>query len=1529
MKVFVCNEKKLDIIDLPLKIEGVFWVNDLDNHNEPIVSIEAVDGNWVIKGNINYAIVSDTMELSNAILEPNHLYYIKGDTIKKPIYVTSDFDDTFSLYQIKDGVNQFTIGRTNSTITFQSPYLSENSITIVFMNGVFKAIKAKTEEVYFHHLRYFDQEIYFNNSDEIFLYGLRIILLKKYIFINNPLGQVRVDTATFFPLKFSFYDVPYTPIKELPLFKEDDYYVRAPRIRRFIENYEIDIASPPQKEQEEDMPVILLLGPMLTMGATSVTTLATVFLRIANGEATWANSWASIVVAVVMLMGTILWPTLTRKWKKKQRIKKNFKRIEKYTAYIEGKKKELNEQLQLQTAILHENLLSLDECYNIILKKEHFLWERKAIQRDFLTVRIGIGDVDAKIDIHYSEEDFVMEEDDMKNLASTVVNHSKVLKEVPISYSFNNVNVTAVVGQGNLLNTMINNIMLQLITYYGYDELKIVTFTNTENVDSWEYLKFIPHAFNDEKTLRFFATNEDEATILNDYLMQEFIKRANAEQAALEKEDKEKDSTDDDDQDNQQIYAPYYLIFTDDFPSIRKLPLIEAMLKNDLHLGFSLVVRENRLRRLPSECQNFINVTGEKSTVMSLEPSKNFQKTYRTEVSGKYAMSLCAQILSNIPVETESSSHYLPDSISFLDMYRVGKVEQLNIFNRWRMNDSTKTLRAMVGVNDTNGPVYLDLHEKKHGPHGLIAGTTGSGKSEFIITYILSLALNFSPDDVAFILIDYKGGGLAGAFDNPSNGVELPHLVGSITNLDKNELNRSLVSIDSELKRRQEKFNKAREELGESTIDIYKYQKFYHEGKLKEAIPHLFIISDEFAELKAQQPEFMDNLISAARIGRSLGVHLILATQKPSGVVNDQIWSNTRFRVCLKVQSASDSNEMLKNPDAASIKQAGRFYLQVGYDEVYVLGQSGYAGANYIPKETTNEEVDRSVNFVSNVLEIYKTVNEEKNETNVSAEGDQITNILQYITNLAKQENIHAKKLWYPNIPGVVYLNALIKKYAFKKDANEVVCILGEYDDPSMQRQDLLTLHLNELGNTVIYGLSGVGREMMLKTIMFSTSLFYTTSDINYYLLDFGSESMRVFGSLPQVADMAFSSDEEKVDKLIEFILKQIELRKELFADYNGEYKNYCKSNEKIPILCFIINNLESFKETYTTYDDTLIKIAREGPRYGVISIITTTSQSGLLSKYLRNFGNIFVMDMNTKDDYVSILGKIGNVYPASYDGRGLFKKEIAYEFQTALVYDNDNLVNYVKAASKKLSDTLTYKPIKVPVLPKKVLIDDLLPYVNFLEDVPIGMDRNTIEIARYNFRNYKGNLICCNEIGDLKSFAQNLCVLLRNVANNGVIVFDGEGKLDKDSIKPNGFSTSDFENYLKQVENYLDASIVNSSFHISILFYSFDKILSSMNKASFDAFVKKYATCSNVNYIFMDGAFALKKYVFDAWYMQTVMSNSGIWIGPNLMDQGVIKMVDLDRKYREKITCDYAWIVKNGSANLIKVVGAGEENEE
>ncbi|SES16260.1 FtsK/SpoIIIE domain-containing protein, partial [Lachnobacterium bovis] len=292
----------------------------------------------------------------------------------------------------------------------------------------------------------------------------------------------------------------------------------------------------------------------------------------------------------------------------------------------------------------------------------------------------------------------------------------------------------------------------------------------------------------------------------------------------------------------------------------------------------------------------------------------------------------------------EGISSRIPESVTFFDMYKVKKPQDFDSRNRWSQNQSHKTLAVPLGLRAEDDIVSLNLHEKAHGPHGLVAGTTGSGKSEIVQSYILSLALNFHPYEVGFLLIDYKGGGMANLFKN------LPHLLGTITNLDKAESMRAMASIHSELLRRQQIFS----ECGVNHINGY--NKLFKEGKVKEPLPHLFMISDEFAELKSEQPDFMAELVSTARIGRSLGIHLILATQKPSGVVDDQIWSNSRFKLCLKVADTNDSKEMLKTPDAASITQAGRAYLQVGNNEIYELFQSAWSGAKYDPNIDANEE---------------------------------------------------------------------------------------------------------------------------------------------------------------------------------------------------------------------------------------------------------------------------------------------------------------------------------------------------------------------------------------------------------------------------------------------------------------------------------------------------------------------------------------------------------------------------------------------
>ena len=246
----------------------------------------------------------------------------------------------------------------------------------------------------------------------------------------------------------------------------------------------------------------------------------------------------------------------------------------------------------------------------------------------------------------------------------------------------------------------------------------------------------------------------------------------------------------------------------------------------------------------------------------------------------------------------------------------------------------------------------------------------------------------------------------------------LPHLMGAITNLDGAASARALASIQAELKKRQAMFG----QYGVNHINGY--TKLYNKGKVttdpeekaalpSRPIPHLFLISDEFAELKANEPEFMAELVSVARIGRSLGVHLILATQKPSGVVDDQIWSNSRFKLALKVANEGDSNEIIKTPDAAHIVEPGRAYLQVGNNEIYELFQSAWSGPDYDPDKTVEEKVDDRV-WLINQLGQYEllTLDSDDDDEVVVDKKDDLPTELRAIVGIMKDAMIYLIRLF-------------------------------------------------------------------------------------------------------------------------------------------------------------------------------------------------------------------------------------------------------------------------------------------------------------------------------------------------------------------------------------------------------------------------------------------------------------------------------------------------------------------------------------
>ena len=1521
MKIILFNSR-LHTLNLPSKIDGCFNLCDIPNSDLILANIESNELGWVLNTSSDYAIINNGQKIKSVPLQSENFYIITSSNQKRLIYVDNSYDETFKTYKVLDNTRLIIGKDKNNQISYNCDLLLSQHLVLVFKDNVWSVQLAPKTSIYINKKLITENNIVLKNGDIIFLYGLKIIVMGSTIVMNNPKKSVVINSERVQLFEMKQERIEYADVSEVDYYTQNDYFFKTPRLRRFIETYELKFANPPSKIKKEQLPLILTLGPSLTMAIVSITMLINVIVNLISGEAELKNSWSRLVTSSAMLLTSLLWPNLIKRYNKKREDKKETERVEKYRIYLDKKAKEMVSEGINQAEILKENLISLNDCYNIIINRKRTLWERKISQKDFLTVRLGTGDIPIDMDIQFNEDEFVIEEDELKKEAEQIVEKNKYLTGVPVGFSFYNKKATAIMGIAHKLNDFIDNIILQLITFHSYDDLKIVILTDKKNEDRWSVYKNLPHCFSNNREIRFFATDDEEMKFISNYLEQQLIQRANSkEEYVVENEDK----------DNSVTYSPYYLIFTDDFSIVRRLGISELILKNKENYGFGFVIIENSLGKLPSECVNFITIGNQTSGILRSELDDYYHQDFNDEINSSIDLKSCCDVLANIPIEFYEDVRYLPKSIGFLEMLKVGKVEQLNSLNRWRLNDPTKSLRAAVGVNELNNIIYLDLHEKYHGPHGLIAGMTGSGKSEFIITYILSMALNYSPNEVAFILIDYKGGGLAGAFENKMQNIKLPHLSGTITNLDKAELNRTLVSIESELRRRQKLFNEVRDKLGESTIDIYKYQKFFRQRLINEPIPHLFIICDEFAELKSQQPEFMDNLISAARIGRSLGVHLILATQKPSGVVNDQIWSNSKFRVCLKVQDRSDSNEMIKRPDAAEIKEAGRFYLQVGYNELFLYGQSGWAGNMYVPSDTVNKEVDRSINYLDNVGSSIKDYDDNTNLTiKVASLGDELSNVLKYLCALAKKENVYSPKLWLDNIPGEIYIEPLMKKYKYIPQSGVLEAILGEYDDPSHQYQGLLKLELGNSGNTIIYGTSSSNREMFISAMIYSLCITHSSDEVNFYIFDFGSESLRVFKEMPHVGDIVFSSEEEKVIKLNKMIQEELDFRKQLFADYNGEYENYCKSTGKVlPRKIFIYNNLDAYKELYPNCDEELIKFSRECLRYGIIIILTVNSSSGVYSRLTRNFENVFVLDMPTREGYLNILGKLGNVYPSQYEGRGLFKKDIVYEYQTAQIYSKENLNNYIKNTAKKLQSYNPNKAPSIPVLPDNITINMLLEHNTNLKNIPLGIYKEDLKKAYYNFETDKGTILSSNDLEILPIFIGYLIKIFKKV-NTKVVLFDCENLMTNYINLVDKYYNDDLNNVVSDMVGSLESSLSNYSDKIVFIVLGLEKIKTSVEANKFNEFIKLLKKITNIELIVCDSSYKFKKYMFESWYSEVFVNANGIWIGNGIVDQGVIRIAELSKKYRASITNDYGWIIKNGMGNLVKFINdEGDKDEE
>lgn len=1523
MLVTLIGKNILYKIKLPNKQTGNYWITDDDG--KKILNIIGKNNEWQIYSNDQIKILDprairsfnvskvakDVVNIISGVrLKENSIYYLSISSNPNMLYILlcePIYQRNF--IQIKtQNFQEITIGKSlNCDIIYNNSLINDKQAKIFYSNGKLMLENYDTNYgIFLNDTPVSNKVKLLFNGDIIFIMGLRIVVIGNNFFITNPFNRVSYNQRKFELVKKQqkVVEPTGTPEEDVKLFSEKDFFARAPRITSGIEREKIKIEAPPQKQEKDEKPLIYTIGPSLAMGLVMLISMSSAISGVSNGTASVKSTVTSALMTVAMLISMILFPILNNKYEKRKKKKKEETRQKKYKEYINKKINQIDDVMIKQKNILFDKYLSAEECAQIILNKDSRLWERKTEDEDFLTIRVGLGDLPIEADIEYPNKEFSMEDDNLMELINSVAKKSKVIKNVPITASLASKNIAAAIIENDERTTekFAQNLIMQLVALHSYADLKLVFLLKKEKNVRWEHMKTLPHIWDEQKEIRFWADEYDDMKDISRYLEIELNNRRKYE-----------------DKFDYRSFAPYYLIITDDYKTIENLKIVTEILNAKRNLGFGLFCITDNMLHLPNECQLFININGHNGSLFENQITATTKKEFYFDTSFTFFFENIGQRLSNIPIRVNTASKFsLPETYTFLEMYDAGRIEQLNILQRWMTNDSTKSLQAPIGI-DTNGmQIVLDIHEKAHGPHGLIAGSTGSGKSEFIITYILSLAVNYHPNDVSMILIDYKGGGLAGAFQK--GNVKLPHIVGTITNIDKVGLQRSLVSIQSELRRRQIKFNQAREKTDEGTIDIYKYQKLFHDGVVKEPIPHLLIICDEFAELKQQQPDFMDELISVARIGRSLGVHLILATQKPAGVVNDQIRSNSKFGICLKVQDRQDSMDVIKRPDAAELKRAGQFYIQVGNNEYFALGQSAWAGASYEPSDIIKKNVDNSMKFVSNIGSVIKKIDDTKRAP-VKKDGEQLTNIVKYIYELGKNENIHLKPLWLENIPEIIMLDKTKEKYKIEKKENEVIPVIGEYDDPYNQRQGPVELDFKKQGNIIVYGNAESGKETLISTMVYDIITTYTVREAQMYLLDFGSEALKIFKDAPHVGDVVLSTDAEKINRLFEMIQREMKRRTEVLSNYGGDIKLYIKDTGiPMPQIIVVINNYEGFVENYgEKYDDILLTLCREGIKYGIIFVLTASAYNSVRYRLSQNFRQKIALQLNNEDDFLNIIEGVNKKRPAHVFGRGLIKYSDVYEFQTARICEPERWNSFVKDEIKKLNSKYTERAVSIPVLPNQIKVEDVRELVTQLDKLPIGIYKASLGLATYDFKNNLVNIISAKNVDVVAEYITHLYEEFNLLEDVEVTVFDSEGIVQetRKNLK------LDYQNYSLKIQNNLKKNKHNICIIIGI-----DKFLTNIGTSILPD-LKKAEELKNYTFIVVDSVFKLKNHEYDDWYKAYITKDTGIWVGNGISDQYILRLNSSNRNLVNNCGDSFGYLVKQEEAMLIKLIGMKDDGDD
>ena len=1038
-------------------------------------------------------------------------------------------------------------------------------------------------------------------------------------------------------------------------------YNRPPRLLPPPRQTRFALPSPPKQSGNRGLPWVMVLIP-LVFGVTMAMIMKTpTYLMFA-------------LMSPMMMLGN--W--LQGRRQGKQSYRQQVADYEETTKRIEA---------DIEQAVIDERLARRMEAPDPALAfliadgPSSRLWERRTTDPDYLSLRLGVGDLPSEVSVENPEE--------LEHRRTAM----RPAYDVPVTVPLRDRGVIGVAADDSMRRQIGGWMAAQLAVLQSPRDTQLYVLTDQHGMPSWEWVRWLPH-------VRPQSGQDTVATIgLDAETCARRIAELTAMIAARSEEARE----------NRDVTFPDVVVIFDGARRLRTLPGVVAILKQGPDLGIRSICLDADERTLPEEANAVVLQTADGLLLRQMRVTV-VKKIVPDLVDGPWLQRVSRSMAPLRDISGNETDSVLPGACRLTEVMSLEPLSADTIRSRWAM--SPRSTQAVVGIS-LDGPFGIDM--VRDGPHGLVAGTTGSGKSELLQSIVASLAVANRPDGMTFVLVDYKGGA---AF---KDCVSLPHTVGMVTDLDTHLVERALISLGAELNRREHILADAEAKDIEDYIDIAAKRTGMPD------MPRLLIVIDEFASLARELPDFVTGLVNIAQRGRSLGIHLILATQRPSGVVSPEIRANTNLRIALRVTDNSESQDVIDAPDSGMISKntPGRAYVRLGASSL-VPFQSGRVGGRRPGAVSTAIAKPWLVQ-----LSAPKLAQPIPTRPRVKVADDaEITDLKVLVEAIRDAHDslglAPQHSPWLPALDSELLLDELAADAPVPTSEDDSATIpAAPYaleDLPAQQDRRTAVIDLAEFSHLSIMGGARSGRSQALRTMAASLAKVSSPADVHLYGLDCGNGALLPLTQLPHCGAVVQRTQTDRALRLFARLTEELARRQEVLAGAGfgslDEMRAAVTPQERLPHIVFLIDRWEGFMGSLgetnggSPYDD-VQTLLREGASVGMHLILAGDRQvvNSRLAALVEDKIGLRIPD---KSDF-SMIGLHPKSLPDDIPaGRG-FRSESGLELQFALL-DKDPAgqaqANAIRAIGAELTERHTdvpaeRRPFRVDVLPGRVSFED------------------------------------------------------------------------------------------------------------------------------------------------------------------------------------------------------------------------------